>query len=251
MTGARRGKTRPGRLRRLDRYLRHGYPDVMEALRANPLAVDVGIGARPHTTLELARHLAVVAPSLEVVGTDVDAARVAAANPSCRVRFATADLVPPELSPGLVRALNLLRGFEPGPAELALTRLRRAVAPGGFLVEGTSDKHGGVMVVAFYRRRDTRPADLERVVFSLDVANGFAPRMMRVRLPRTLRGRPGPFDAFIDAWTEAWMATRSGRAISTAARGVWFVAAAQHLAERGVVLEDPWGWRHGYVAVEP
>ena len=214
----------------------------------HPLAVDVGIGAIPDTTLELAEHLAPMVPSLRVVGTDVDPGRVAAARRTPRVRFVVADLVPPRLSPGLVRAFNLLRGFSPSAAEVALGRLRRALAPGGVLVEGTSDKRGGILVTAVHRRDREGPVRLERVVFSLDVALGFAPRMLRVRLPRTLRAQRR-LDPFLDAWTQAWAATRPHRAISTAARRAWFVASAEHLAERWPIATDPWAWRHGYVAV--
>lgn len=248
MTGARRGKTRPGRLRRLDRYLRHGPTAALAGLAEHPLAVDVGIGAIPHTTLELAAHLAPVVPSLEVVGTDVDPARIAAARGTRRVRFTVADLVPPDLAPGLVRAFNLLRGFSPAGAEVALERLRRAVAPGGVLVEGSSDKRGGILVAAVHRREGAGPVRLERVVFSLDVALGFAPRMLRVRIPPTLR-RQRRLDPLLDAWTDAWDATRPQRAVSAVARRRWFETAAEHLAERWPIAVDPWGWRHGYLAV--
>jgi len=57
VSGARRGKTRPGRLRRLDRYLRQD-PALRAALARHPLAIDVGIGALAHTTHELAAVVA-------------------------------------------------------------------------------------------------------------------------------------------------------------------------------------------------
>lgn len=214
----------------------------------HPLAVDVGIGAVPHTTFELARHLAPVVPALRVVGTDVDAARIAAAAGTDRVRFETADLVPPGLEPGLIRAFNLLRGFSLPAAEAALSRLRSALAPGGILVEGTSDKRGRVLVAAIHRRGDTSTVSLDRVVFSLDVAHGFAPGMLRVRIPRTLRHHRR-LDPFLEAWTASWAATRPARAVTTEARRAWFIAAAQHLVQRWPIANDPWGWRHGYVAV--
>ncbi len=248
MTGARRGKTRPGRLRRLDRYLLHGHPEVVDALRMRPLAVDVGIGAVPHTTLELAQHLAPRVPALRVLGTDIDADRVAAARRTERVRFAVADLVPPGLTPGLVRAFNLLRGFSLQAAEVALSRLRQSLAPGGVLLEGTSDKRGRVLVAAMHRRDEAGSVSLDRVVFHLDVALGFAPRMLRVRIPKTLRHQRR-LDPFLEAWTASWAATRPARAATTEARRAWFIATAQHLAPRWPIAQNPWGWRHGYVEV--
>src|SRR3954470_6431988 len=81
-----RGTTGTNRLRRIDRYLA-----ASDALRRaeSPLVVDLGFGARPWTTLELAERLVRVRPDVRVLGLEIDPARVEAALPdaSDRVTF--------------------------------------------------------------------------------------------------------------------------------------------------------------------
>lgn len=253
-----RGKTRPRRLRRIDRYLRHAYPPLRSLAGGAPLVVDVGVGAHPDTTLELAEHLAPILPGMRIWGVDVDPDRVAAAQRrrTHRVHFQQADLLPPGLTPHLIRALNLLRGFTRHEAAGARRTLAHALAPGGLLVEGTSDKHGTVAAFTL-ERRGPEGLLLDRLVLTIDPVVGFAPLMVRPRLPHRLRGTPGhrPLDPLLHAWTEAWRATRSGRATRSEARRQWFVRAAHHLTEGPSIagwhpLQDPWSWAHGYLAFE-
>ena len=73
-----RGTTAANRLRRVDRWL-IGSPRVRAALDSaeEPLVVDLGYGALPVTTTELAARLRAVAPGVQVVGLEIDAERVA------------------------------------------------------------------------------------------------------------------------------------------------------------------------------
>ena len=72
-----RGTTGYNRLRRSDRWLVHS-PRVRAALlsAADPLVVDLGYGALPVTTLELASRLRVVRADVRVVGLEIDPDRV-------------------------------------------------------------------------------------------------------------------------------------------------------------------------------
>jgi hypothetical protein len=73
-----RGTTAPNRLRRVDRWLAAvGTPALLAA--SDPLVVDLGFGASPVTTIELYARLRRVRADVEVVGIEIDAARVAAA----------------------------------------------------------------------------------------------------------------------------------------------------------------------------
>ena len=76
-----RGTTNPNRLRRLDRWL---AGPAAAALRTatDPLVVDLGYGASPVTTIELADRLVRVRPDVEVVGLEIDPERVRAADRS-------------------------------------------------------------------------------------------------------------------------------------------------------------------------
>jgi hypothetical protein len=75
-----RGTTGVNRLRRVDRYLLR-----LPALRtAAPLVVDLGFGARPWTTLELADRMHRLRPDATVLGLEIDRARVEEARASER-----------------------------------------------------------------------------------------------------------------------------------------------------------------------
>ncbi len=110
-----RGTTNPNRLRRVDRWLAGPAAAALRAA-ADPLVVDLGYGASPVTTIELADRLLRVRPDVEVVGLEIDPERVRAAQPLARagVRFAHGGF---ELGPVggrrpvLVRAANVLRQY--------------------------------------------------------------------------------------------------------------------------------------------
>ncbi|MCO5993219.1 class I SAM-dependent methyltransferase [Actinoallomurus rhizosphaericola] len=139
-----RGTTAPNRLRRADRWIVsvHG-PLLRRAER--PLVVDLGFGASPVTTAELFGRLRVVHPRVEVVGIEIDPARVAAAKPREReglsFRLGGFEL-PVDRPPTLVRAFNVLRQYGEGEAWAAWERLCAGLAPDGVLVEGTCAETG-------------------------------------------------------------------------------------------------------------
>src|SRR4051794_24661728 len=79
-----RGTTAPNRLRRNDSWLCDA-PAVAAALAVEaPLVVDLGFGASPVTTIELAGRLARRFPAVRVLGLEIDPDRVAAALPAAR-----------------------------------------------------------------------------------------------------------------------------------------------------------------------
>ena len=75
-----RGTTHPNRLRRVDRWIAQA---ARSALRAapDPLVVDLGYGAAAWTPRDLRDRLRSVRPEVEVVGIEIEAARVASAAP--------------------------------------------------------------------------------------------------------------------------------------------------------------------------
>ena len=120
-----RGTTGYNRLRRSDRWLVH-EPRVRAALlsTAEPLVVDLGYGALPVTTLELAARLRTVRPDVRVVGLEihperVDAARAAPGIQGTSVEFALGGFELAGLQPVLVRAFNVLRQYDVGAVPAA------------------------------------------------------------------------------------------------------------------------------------
>src|SRR6187402_1912954 len=106
-----RGTTNPNRLRRCDRWLAGPQAWRLRRSGAAPLVVDLGYGASPVTALELHDRLRRVRPDVEVVGVEIDPARVAGARPLERpgLRFAGGGFevpLPAGAQPVVVRAFN-------------------------------------------------------------------------------------------------------------------------------------------------
>lgn len=205
-----RGKTRPGRLGLLDRWTVHQR--VLDG-REYPLVVDVGIGALPHTTLEWFKELRSHWPQVELLGTDVDEARVVAAQMWTRpgLTFAQAGFeLQLERPAAVIRAMNVLRQYRPAEVSRAHALLGQSLAPGGLLLEGTCGPEGAVLCCLILRR-GARALAREALIFGFEGTEGFAPRMFRDRLPRDIRDQGGPGFAvgqFLERWQAVWEDTR-------------------------------------------
>jgi len=209
-----RGKSRPGRLRLLDAWLVATQRPLIarrEAAFERAVSVDLGFGAVPWTTLELVAALRQIDPEAEVVGVDIDPARVESARPLQvpGLRFEVGGFeLPPAPPVRLIRAMNVLRQYDPAAVAGAHAAMRRAVLPGGLVIEGTTSKGGDTLAAHLLRRHGGvgEPAQPRALLFATDFSAGFAPRMFARCLPRDLRpdGRPSPaVAAFLDAWTAA------------------------------------------------
>jgi len=176
-------------LRRSDRWLVHSHR-VRAALEsaADPLVVDLGYGALPVTTLELATRLRAVRPDVTVVGLEIDPARVASAQSAARpgVRFAVGGFELAGLRPVLVRAFNVLRQYPVEEVPAAWATLRAGLAPGGLLVDGTCD-----------------PAHIER-------PSDLAERLPKVLIHHNVPGQP--IHSLLTAADRAW-AHASGQGV--------------------------------------
>lgn len=136
-----RGTTGVNRLRRSDRWSVY-QPRFRELLRnaEQPLAVDVGYGASHTTTVEWARWLRMLNPQVEVVGLEIDPARVLP--PRGGVRFELGGFELAGYRPHLVRAFNVLRQYDVSQVHTAWRTVTERLAPGGVFVEGTCDEIG-------------------------------------------------------------------------------------------------------------
>ncbi|HZN84369.1 MAG TPA: class I SAM-dependent methyltransferase [Mycobacterium sp.] len=136
-----RGTTGHNRLRRSDRWLVHSRR-VRTALQAaaDPLVVDLGYGALPVTTLELAARLRVVRADVRVVGLEIHPERIVP--PRDGVEFALGGFELAGRRPVLVRAFNVLRQYPVEDVPAAWSVMQAALAPGGLIVDGTCDELG-------------------------------------------------------------------------------------------------------------
>lgn len=242
-----RGTTSPNRLRRVDRYLSATQAARLRAA-PDPLVVDLGFGHSAVTTVELAHRLASVRPDVSVLGLEIDPERVDAALPAAdppRLRFAKGGFELAGYRPVLVRAMNVLRQYDEPSAAQAWSTLCAGLAPGGVLVEGTTDELGrrGCWVTL----DATGPLTLTLAARTADLPT---PGALAERLPKALihRNVPGqPVHAFLAAFDGAWAGAAPYAAFGPRQR---WVAAAERLVEDGwPVLGRAGAWRRGELTV--
>jgi hypothetical protein len=217
---------------------------------ADPLAVDLGYGAAPWTAVELRDRLRRVRPDAEVVGIEIDPARVAAALPYAGegLRFVRGGFevpLPDGRRPLLIRAANVLRQYEEDGVADAWGRLCARLAPGGLLVEGTCDEIGRRHVwVAL------GPEGPRTVTFAARLSTLERPSDLAERLPKALihRNVPGePVHAFLTAFDRAWAAAAPLSSLGVRQR---WIRAVRDLRDGGwAVLDGPARWRQGEVTV--
>jgi SAM-dependent methyltransferase len=269
-----RGTTNPGRLRRVDRWITQAQQGALRA-REHPLIVDLGFGASPVTTLELYRRVRAVAPDAEVTGLEIDPERVVSACRRLAALRAAGDRLPGlsfavggfELpvprQPVLVRAFNVLRQYPEDRVWTAWAQLRAGLAPGGVLVEGTSDEIGrrAVWVTLPADPVPARPARARRdgqrdalITFSARLATLERPSDLAERLPKALihRNVPGqPVHRFLRDFDRAWDMAAPYSAFGLRQR--WLAAVTSLSAAWPVIRRPPQGghrrWRLGEVSL--
>jgi SAM-dependent methyltransferase len=199
-----RGTTAPNRLRRVDRWLVGVHGELLRRAADPPLVVDLGYGSSPVTAVELHARLRAVRPDVQVVGLEIDQQRVEAAQPAAveGLSFRRGGFELAGLRPLVVRALNVLRQYEPDPAAQAWQRLRESLAPGGLVVEGTCDELGRRAAWVALDADGPRTLTLAAHLPSLP-----RPSELAERLPKSLihSNVPGePVHALLVALDAAW-----------------------------------------------
>ncbi|MCC3770190.1 trans-aconitate 2-methyltransferase [Streptomyces sp. UNOC14_S4] len=245
---ATRGTTNPNRLRRMDRWIAHTHGAALRRGDA-PIAVDLGYGAAPWTAVELLGRLRTVCPAAEVVGVEIDPARVAAAKPYERdgLSFAHGGFeVPlaPGRRPALIRAANVLRQYDEDEVVAVWERLCARLAPGGLLVEGTCDEIGRRHVWVALGPEGPRTITFAARLGSLDTPSDLAERLPKALIHRNVPGEP--VHAFLRDFDRAWAAAAPYSALS--ARQRW-IRTATALRADWPVTDGVTRWRQGELTV--
>jgi hypothetical protein len=217
--------------------------------------VDLGFGASPVTTIELADRLAAgVARPVRVVGLEIDAARVAAAQQVARpgVRFARGGFevpLPGDERPLLVRAANVLRQYPEAEVPGAWAVLAQRLAPSGLVVEGTCDEIGRLAAwVAIPAGGSALP---ESLTISVGLRHLERPSQVAERLPKALihRNVPGTgVHALLRDLDRAW--DRAAPQGVFGPRQRWVSAVAALRADGWPVADGPTRWRLGECTVD-
>ncbi|WP_232326626.1 class I SAM-dependent methyltransferase [Microbispora sp. ATCC PTA-5024] len=213
-----RGTTGHNRLRRSDRWiaavygplLRSAAPPAAHAAGAGgpadvPLVADLGYGASHITTYELFGRLRRVCPAVEVVGVEIDPARVAAARPYERegLSFVLGGFeLPVPRPPLIVRAFNVLRQYGEDEAWGHWETLRSSLAPRGVVVEGTCSEIGHRAVWAALGREGPRTLTFAARFTGIERPSDLAERLPKTLIHRNVPGRA--VHAFLSDWDRAW-----------------------------------------------
>ncbi|PRX45523.1 hypothetical protein B0I33_109186 [Prauserella shujinwangii] len=244
-----RGTTNPNRLRRIDRWLTTAA-EVRRVLAAHPspLVVDLGYGASPVTTVELARRLGVAHPGVRVLGLELDPERVDAARHAAdppRLEFRRGGFELGGSRPVLVRAFNVLRQYGEADVAPAWEAMLSRIVPGGLLVEGTCDEIGRLCSWITVSHAGPRSLTL-----SVRPASLVRPSTVAERLPKALihRNIPGErVHALLSALDGCWAKAAPFGAFGPRAR---WTESVRLLAERGWPVRGRRDhWRRGELTV--
>jgi hypothetical protein len=244
-----RGTTNPNRLRRVDRWLAGPCGrNLREA--ADPLVVDLGYGASPVTTLELAERLRAVRPDVEVIGIEIDPVRVRDAQPyaSALVSFRRGGFELPLQGrrPVLVRAMNVLRQYPEAEVAGIWSGLTARLAPHGLLVEGTCDELG--RLAGWVTLSSAGPATL---TLAARLGSLQRPSELAERLPKALIHRNVPGErvhALLRDLDRAWDVAAPYAAFGPRQR---WTEAVRSLKAQGVPVRDGASrWRLGELTVD-
>ena len=248
-----RGTTGTNRLRRIDRWIAT-LPVLSRA--SDPLVVDLGYGASATTSLELHQRLSRVRPDVEIIGIEIDPARVALANERAKpgVSFVLGGFevpLPGGRRPAVIRALNVLRQYDESAVLENWHRMVSRLQPGGVLVEGTCNEVG--RIASWVDVTAAGPQTLTVSVRLADLQNPrepVAPSVIQERLPKVLihRNITGEnVHDFLNALDKHWAYNAALSAYGPSQR--WIAVAEAMKAEGWPVLGSKARWKLGELTV--
>ena len=224
------------------------YGDVLRRPKQPPLVVDLGYGAYPVTTVELARRVWSVRPDARITGLEIDPARVEAAQgfarPGLEFRLGGFEL-PVAGEPAVIRAFNVLRQYDEAQVAGVWRALTGRLAEGGLLVEGTCSESGRVAVWVALDADGPRTLTFGARLGSLDSPAVFAERLPKALIHRNVPGEP--VHAFLAAFEQAWLAAAPYSAYGVRQR---WIATAETLCRDWPVARRPGRWRLGELTVD-
>lgn len=192
------GNTVAGRWQQLDSVL-------VEILPREGLAVDIGMGEIPATTLEFA---SIMGDGWEVIGTECHLDRLKRAKllnymPNVNMIATGLDFTLPFPRPTIIRALNVFRDYCLQDALKSMLKLCSQLPEGGVFVEGSASKNGDIWSVLCANNRGI----IDMVLFGtskeeikIDQIESCLPRIWRnecLDMPHA-----EPVRHFLDTWRD-------------------------------------------------
>lgn len=213
--------------------------------RPGLVVVDLGVGERPVTTVELFQRLRRVNPDVRVIGLDISQERIteAARQASPGLEFGVGGFELGGHRPHVVRAFNVLRQYDADEVRPAWDCMQQRLASGGLILDGTCDEDG--RLAAWITLDGNGPRAL---TVALNPPGW--PSAVAARLPKALIHRNIPGEAVhrlladLDA---EWQAQAALTVFGTRQR---LAVTAQGLRRRGwPVLDGPAMWRRGILTI--
>ncbi len=239
-----RGTTAPNRLRRVDRWLLWALADRL-ASATDPLVVDLGFGATPVTTVELAQRLCKQVPNVRTLGLEIDPERVAAAQAAARppsLTFGRGGFELAGSSPVIVRAMNVLRQYDEAAVPAAWQQMS---STGAAVIDGTCDEVGRRATWFLVERGAPVSLTLSTHLASLERPSELAERLPKALIARNVRGEA--VHTLLTALDERWAAAAPLSAFG--ARQRWQAMAAAMVRDGWPVIGGRSRWRLGELTV--
>jgi hypothetical protein len=214
----------------------------------NPVVIDLGFGAAPNTTLELAQRLRATNAGTRVVGIEIDPARVTAAE-----RFATEGVafrhggfeIPIEGNADVVRAFNVLRQYDESEVEEIWATIIRRLNPNGLLIDGTCDEIGRVSTWVTLTPSGPQTLTVSLRLAGLDTPSIAAERLVKALIHRNVEGE-NIHRFFVDL-EKLWATNVGLGAFSPVQR---WIATVRAMRDRGWPVHDNQSrWRLGEITV--
>ncbi|CAN5521730.1 class I SAM-dependent methyltransferase [soil metagenome] len=214
----------------------------------DPLVVDLGYGALPVTTIEMAGRLRSVRIDVRVVGLEIDPERVRVAQSfGSDVEFRLGGFELAGLRPNVVRAFNVLRQYPVEDVPAAWSTLRAGLAPGGLIIDGTCDELGRRCCWVLLDGDGPVSLTLACNPQHIDQPSDLAERLPKVLIHHNVPGQP--IHTLLDAADRAWAAAAGHgvfgprvrwRAMLNTLRDNGFPVVEQRRRLRDAVLTVPW-----------
>jgi hypothetical protein len=229
----------------VDRWLLWALASQLRGASGAPLVVDLGFGATPVTTVELAHRLQQRYPAVRVLGLEIDPERVAAAQPATHapgLRFARGGFELAGTSPTLVRAMNVLRQYDEDAVTAAWSTM---CATGACVIDGTCDEIGRRACWLLVEEGQPVSLTLAAHLPSLQHPSELAERLPKALIARNVPGEP--VHALLGALDESWAAAAGVGVFG--ARQRWMAMAEGAHAQGWPVIGRRDRWRLGEITV--
>ena len=256
-----RGTTNTNRLRRVDRWIA-----TQQILRSttDPLVVDLGYGASATTPVELATRLSSMRGDIEVVGIEIDPARVTGAQTELsqwrdsghisqesanRVSFIQGGFetpLPGYRKAAVIRAFNVLRQYDETEVIAAWDLMVSRLQPGGIVVDGTCDEIGRISSWIALTADGPHTLTISMKLSTLELPSVVAERLPKALIHHNVPGEP--IYAFLSQLDKGWLTHAPLSAFGATQR---WVATVQSMKDQGWPIRgNKSRWKLGELTVD-